>query len=158
MPTAAAPLKRLAERLRELRQQDLDLVAATNAKRREIAAEISRLERTAGVLRELVPGGRLEYVDDDAPLPYGDLRSKTLPQAAATILRYHGEDATTRQLLDLLVKAGKVADKQSSHINLLNALKRNTGETKIFTRNGPMWGLTEWSHQDAVASRNGHQA
>jgi hypothetical protein len=160
MPADAA-LKRLAERLVQLRKQDSDAVAALNdigTKRREIAAEIARLEETARVLRELVPGGRLEYVDDDAALPYGDLLSKTLPQAAYTILQHRGVNATTRDLLNILVKAGKVPNTQTSHINLLNALKRNTGPTKIFTREGSEWGLTEWAHGDSVASRNGHRA
>lgn len=157
----ADPLKLLAQRLRDLREQDVVALAAMNdltTKRREIAAEIARLEETAKNLRELVPGGRLEYVDDDAPLPYGDLRSQTLPQAAATILRHLGTKATTRDVLNILVKAGKVPDTQTSHINLLNALKRNTGATKIFTREGPEWGLTEWATGDSVASKNGHRA
>ncbi len=139
--------------MQELRKEDAQALAKMTelgARRREIAAEMAKLDETAGVLRELVPGGWLQFVDDDAPLPYGDLKSKTVPQGVVTILRQRGEPATTREILDILIKSGKVADKQTSHINLLNVLKKNS---KLFTRIGPTWGLTEW---ELVVARNGH--
>jgi hypothetical protein len=150
------PVRRLAERLQELRREDAEALAKMTelgAKRREIAAEIARLDETAGVLRSLVPGGWLPHVDEDAPLPYGDLKSKTVPQGIVTILRQRGEPATTREILDILIKGEKVADKQSSHINILNVLKKNP---KLFTRIGKTWGLAEWPERDPVASQNGH--
>jgi hypothetical protein len=128
------PLKRMADRLRELRDEDSVLAE----RRAVIATEIERLESAAATLRQFAPVGRLPYVDADAPVAQGDLSNMTLPKAALAIMRSLEHGATTRELLELLIKAGKLDPSKgnTNHINLLNTLKRHT---EWFKKDGSIW-------------------
>jgi hypothetical protein len=127
------PLKRMADALHGLKAE----YAAVMERAATLGAEIERLEAAANVVREYAPVGRLPFIDEDAPVSHGDLSKMNLPQAAAEVLRNLKHGATTRELLDMLVNAGKLdPSKTTNHINLLNTLKRRSD---WFKKEGKVW-------------------
>src|SRR3989442_3651250 len=110
MPDRA--LERMTQLLRELRQERKTLAARVD----EIDREIARLQTAIAVVREFDPFGAA--IDDQFPSRYAhlDLRSTTLAQACAAILRETGEPATARQLLTVLLAEGRWPVEKSHHI------------------------------------------
>lgn len=138
------PLIRMANRLRELQVDQRKL--ATQVERNRL--EIEQIESAMAILRRYATLGQLPGVDEDLAAPYGDLKSLTVPQACAVILRKRGgEPLTARELLKILVKAGKLPqEKDSTHISVISALKRHP---ELFTKVGSAWTLSN-------PSVNGH--
>ncbi len=126
-------LKRMTGRLRELRSELTQL----DQKRVAVSEEIKRLESVAAVVREFDP---FTVIDEEIPSPYAHLKlkSKTLTNACEAVLRVKGE-ATSRDLLDILVAEGKlIHGKNSSLISVINALKSHPDR---FWKDGNTWSL-----------------
>jgi hypothetical protein len=102
-------------------------------------ARITELESALAVMRQFAPAG-LPGLDEDLAAMYGDLESMTVPNAAARVLFKRGEGLTTREIVDVLIRAGKMPDTQTSMINLIGALKRNSHR---FRKVGDKWELIE---------------
>src|SRR5258707_4183749 len=102
-------------------------------------ARITELESALAVMRQFAPAG-LPGLDEDITPMYGDLTRLTVPDAAATVLFKRGERLTTREIVDVLIRAGKVPDTQTSMINLIQAMKRNTHR---FRKGDDKWELIE---------------
>jgi hypothetical protein len=68
----------------------------------------------------------------------------TVPDACATILYKRGEALTSRELLDILVRAGKLKANNNSMIHVIGSLKRNDHR---FRKVGSAWTLIAPSHQ-----------
>jgi hypothetical protein len=106
-------------------------------RREAVIKEIRRLESVAVVVREFDP---FTVIDEQIPSPYAHLKlkSKTLTNACEAILRVKGE-ATSRELLDILVAEGKLLHgKNSSLISVINSLKSHPDR---FWKDGITWSL-----------------
>jgi len=123
---------RATNRLRELQ-------AELTKKRSEveaIAAELERIQAALDVIRPFAPPGMAENM-----ATYGDLKSLTIPEGSAQILRVRREALSARELLRVLVKAGKIQeDTPNAHIGVLGALKRHP---ELFRRVGKAWTLVD---------------
>lgn len=130
----------------QLKAQQEQLATA----QQRIGLEIEQIEGSMAVLRRYAVLQQLPGVDEDLAAPYGDLTSQTVPEACATILRKRGgEPATARELLKILVAAGKLQqEKESTHVSVIAALKRHP---ELFQKVGNAWTL-------AKADSNGQQA
>ncbi|HEY5033893.1 MAG TPA: hypothetical protein VIJ30_02095 [Candidatus Dormibacteraeota bacterium] len=107
-------------------------------------AEIAQIDSALVVMRKFAPLGQLPGLDEDVAAVYGDLESMTVPDACATILYKRGEALTSRELLDILVRAGKLKANNNSMIHVIGSLKRNDHR---FRKVGSAWTLIEPSHQ-----------
>jgi hypothetical protein len=120
------------------------LLAEVNQARQDIeekSAEIAKIQAAMEVLREYVPLGLLPGIDENIAAVYGNLKGMTVPDGIATILRMRREPATARELMEILVQAGKVrGPTQNAHIGILGALKRNP---QRFRRVGSTWTLVQ---------------
>jgi hypothetical protein len=131
------PLEKAISRRRELLTENSELRAKIDRN----TAEIAQLDTALAVMRKFAPMGQLPGLDDeDVAAVYGDLGSMTIPNAAARILFKRGEALTTRDILEVLVKAGKMPDTNNAMINLLGALKRNPHR---FRKESNTWELIE---------------
>jgi hypothetical protein len=134
------PLEKAISRRRELLTRNSELRAEIDRN----TAEIAQIDTALVVMRKFAPLGQLPGLDEDVTSVYGDLLSMTIPDAAATILFKRGEALSTREILDVLVKAEKMPDTNNSMINLLSALKRNT---RRFQKVENAWTLIEPNRQ-----------
>lgn len=134
------PLEKAISRRRELLTKNSEFRAEIDRN----TAEIAQLDAALAIMRKFAPLGQLPGLDEDVTAVYGDLESMTVPNAAATVLFKRGEPLTTREIVDVLIKAGKMRDTNVSMINLLNALKRNP---RRFRKVGNAWTLVEANHQ-----------
>lgn len=134
------PLEKAISRRRELLTKNSDLRAEVDRN----TAEIAQIDAALIVMRKYAPLGQLPGLEEDVAGVYGDLESMTVPNAAATILFKRGEPLSTRDILDVLIKAGKMPDTNNAMINLLGALKRNAHR---FRKVGSNWTLIEPNHQ-----------
>jgi hypothetical protein len=137
---AQGPLEKAIARRQELLTENSELRAKIDRN----TAEIAQIDAALAVMRKFAPLGQLPGLDEDVTAVYGDLLSMTIPDAAATVLFKRGEALTTRDILDVLVKAGKMPDHNNSMINLLSALKRNT---RRFQKVGNAWKLIDANRQ-----------
>lgn len=137
---AQGPLEKAISRRQELLTRNSELRAEIDRN----TAEIAQIDSALVVMRKFAPLGQLPGLDEDVTAVYGDLLSMTIPDAAATVLFKRGEALSTREILDVLVKAGKMPDTNNSMINLLSALKRNT---RRFRKVGNAWMLIEPNRQ-----------
>ncbi len=129
------PLEKAISRRQELLTKNSELRAEIDRN----TAEIAQLDSALAVMRRFAPAG-LPGLDEDIEALYGDLESMTVPNAAATILFKRGEPLTTREIVDVLIRAGKMPDTNVSMISLLGALKRNP---RRFRKVGNTWELIE---------------
>jgi hypothetical protein len=134
------PLEKAIARRQELLTENSELRAKIDRN----TAEIAQLDSALAVMRKFAPMGQLPGLDEDVTAVYGDLLSMTIPDAAATILFKRGEPLSTREILDVLIKAGKQPDTNNAMINLLSALKRNP---RRFQRTENAWTLIESNRQ-----------
>ena len=135
------PLEKAISRRQELLTKNSELRAEVDRN----TAEIAQIDTALVVMRKYAPLGQLPGLDEDVAAVYGDLESMTIPDAAATILFKRGEALPTREILDVLVKSGKVSKtSNNAMINLLGALKRNSHR---FKKVGNGWTLVETNHQ-----------
>jgi hypothetical protein len=134
------PLEKAITRRRDLLTKNSELRAEIDKN----TAEIAQIDAALVVLRKYAPLGQLPGLDEDVSAVYGDLASMTVPDGLATILYKRGEALTTRELLDILVKAGKLKANNNSMIHVIGALKRNEHR---FRKVGSGWTLIEPNHQ-----------
>ena len=134
------PLERAISRRRELLMRNSDLRAEMD----QNADEIANIESALAVMRDYAPLGQLPGLDDDVRV-YGDLAHMTVPDGLAVILTKRGEALTSRELLTVLEKAGKLESGNGNNlIGVIGALKRHPNR---FQRVGKSWTL---------AKSNGH--
>jgi len=135
------PLEKAISRRRELLTKNSELRAEIDRN----TAEIAQIDTALVVMRKYAPLGQLPGLDEDVTAVYGDLASMTVPDGLATILYKRGEALTSRELLDILVKAGKLkANTNNSMIHVISSLKRNDAR---FRKVGTGWTLIEPTHQ-----------
>jgi hypothetical protein len=134
------PLEKAISRRRELLTKNSELRADIDRN----TAEIAQIDTALVVMRKYAPLGQLPGLDEDVTAVYGDLASMTVPDGLATILYKRGEALTSRELLDILVKAGKLKAHNNSMIHVISSLKRNDGR---FRKVGSGWTLIEPNHQ-----------
>jgi hypothetical protein len=142
-------LERMTQRLRELRQERKTLAARLDV----IDAEIARIQAAMQVLREFDPFG--SAIDDQSPSRYVhlDLRSTTLAQACAAILRETGEPATARELLKVLLQEGRWPVERNHHIISVHQVLNRHPE--LFSKQAGAWRLTNKLLPAAPAFRDG---
>jgi hypothetical protein len=143
------PLDRMIRRLAELIEERDTLTERVD----EIQNEIGRIQGAIDVVGEFDPFGN--SVDSRTPSRFAsvDLKSPTLAVACAAILRETGEPATARDLVNVLMKAGRWGSEKPSHlISVIQTLKKRTD---LFVRDGKAWRLTNKLLPDAPAS-TGH--
>jgi hypothetical protein len=142
-------LDRMTQHLRELRQERKTVAARLEA----IDAEIARIQAAIAVVREFDPFGTA--IDDQSPSRYAhlDLRSTTLAQACAAILRETGEPATARDLLTVLLQEGRWPAEKNHHIISVHQVLNRHPE--LFAKQGNAWRLTNKLLPEAPVSRNG---
>ncbi len=134
------PLEKAISRRRELLTKNSELRAEVDRN----TAEIAQIDSALVVMRKFAPLGQLPGLDEDVTAVYGDLDSMTVPNACATILFKRGEALTSRELLNILVEAGKLKDNNNSMIHVIGSLKRNAHR---FQKVGNAWTLIEPNHQ-----------
>lgn len=135
------PLEKAIARRRELLTKNSELRADIDRN----TAEIAQIDSALTVMRNYAPLGQLPGLDENVESVYGDLVSMTVPDGLATILYKRGEALTSRELLDILVKAGKLkANTNNSMIHVIGSLKRNDHR---FRKVGSGWTLIEPNHQ-----------
>src|SRR2546425_5079174 len=116
------PLEKAISRRRELLTQNSEFRAQIDKN----TAEIAQIDSALTVMRNYAPMRQLPGLDEDVAAVYGDLASMSIPGACATILYKRGGALTSRELLDILVKAGKVKHGgDNSLINVISSLKRH---------------------------------
>jgi hypothetical protein len=135
------PLEKAISRRRELLTKNSELRADIDRN----TAEIAQIDAALAIMRNYAPLRQLPGLDEDIESVYGNLASMTVPDACATILYKRGEALTSRELLDILVKAGKLkAGNNNNLIGVIGALKRNSHR---FRKVGSGWTLIEPNHQ-----------
>jgi hypothetical protein len=135
------PLERAISRRRELLAENSELRAKTERN----TAEIAQIDAALTIMKKYAPPEGLPGLDEDVTAGYGDLASMTVPDGLAMILYKRGEPMTSRELLDILVKAGKLkANTNNSMIHVIGSLKRNE---RRFRKVGAGWTLIEPNHQ-----------
>jgi hypothetical protein len=134
------PLEKAISRRQELLTKNSELRAEVDRN----TAEIAQIDSALVVMRKFAPLGQLPGLDEDVAAVYGDLESMTVPDACATILYKRGEALTSRELLDILVRAGKLKANNNSMIHVIGSLKRNDHR---FRKVGSAWTLIAPSHQ-----------
>jgi chorismate mutase len=143
------PYEIAEERVNKLRAElvDLDQRLKQVATRRAVVTdELAQIESAIRVFKKLEGGGTSRAAQVS---PYGDLKTMTIPEGAAAIMRIKGGKASTSEILRALVDAGKTTKKQSSYNILVNALKRRTD---LFRK----VGRGEWEVLNLLVP-NGHQ-
>ena len=135
------PLEKAISRRQELLTRNSELRAEADRN----TAEIAQIDSALVVMRKFAPLGQLPGLDEDVESVYGDLASMTVPDGLATILYKRGEALTSRELLTVLEKAGKLeAGNKNNQIGVISALKRHSDR---FRKVGTSWTLVETSHQ-----------
>ena len=115
------PVEKAIRRRQELLTRNSDLRAEVEKNTGEIAS----LDSALAVMRRFAPAG-LPGLDEDIPGLYGDLSAMTVPDGLATILYKRGEPLTSRELLTILEKGGKLeAGNKNNQIGVIGALKRS---------------------------------
>jgi hypothetical protein len=130
------PLEKAIKRRQELLTKNSELRAEIDRN----TAEIAQIDTALVVMRKFAPLGQLPGLDEDVTAVYGDLESMTVPDACATILYKRGEALTSRELLNILVEAGKLKNNNNSMIHVIGSLKRNPHR---FQKVGSTWTLVE---------------
>src|ERR1700686_166412 len=97
------PLEKAISRRQELLTRNSEIRAEIDRN----TAEIAQIDSALVVMRKFAPLGQLPGLDEDVTAVYGDLLAMTIPDAAATILFKRGEPLSTREILEVLVKAEK---------------------------------------------------
>ncbi len=134
------PLERAISRRRELLAENSELRAKTERN----TAEIAQIDAALTIMKKYAPPEGLPGFDENVTAVYGDLESMTVPDACEAILYKRGEPLTSRELCDILVKAGKLKPNNNSMIHVIGSLKRNDHR---FRKVGSTWTLIESSHQ-----------
>jgi hypothetical protein len=135
------PLEKAISRRQEL----LTANSEYRAKIDRNTAEIAQIDSALVVMRKYAPLGQLPGLDEDVRSVYGDLASMTVPDGLATILYKRGEPLTSRELLTVLEKVGKLeAGNKNNLIGVIGALKRSPHR---FQKSGSTWTLIEPNHQ-----------
>ncbi len=135
------PLEKAISRRQQLLTKNSELRAEIDRN----TAEIAQIDSALVVLRKYAPPEGLPGLDEDVESFYGDLASMTVPDGLATILYKRGEPLTSRELLTVLEKAGKLeAGNKNNLIGVIGALKRHDSR---FQKVGNQWTLIEKSHQ-----------
>jgi hypothetical protein len=135
------PLEKAISRRQELLTRNSELRAEIDRN----TAEIAQIDSALVVMRKFAPLGQLPGMDEDVRSVYGDLASMTVPDGLATILYKRGEPLTSRELLTVLEKAGKLeSGSKNNLIGVIGALKRHS---RRFRKVGSSWTLIESSHQ-----------
>jgi hypothetical protein len=135
------PLEKAISRRQELLTRNSELRAEIDRN----TADIAQIDSALVVMRKFAPLGQLPGLDEDVESVYGNLASMTVPDGVATILYKRGEALTSRELLTVLERAGKLeAGNKNNLIGVIGALKRNPAR---FRKVGNTWTLIEPSHQ-----------
>jgi hypothetical protein len=135
------PLEKAISRRQDLLTENSELRARIDRN----TGEIAQIDSALVVMRKFAPLGQLPGLDEDVESVYGDLASMTVPDGLDTILYKRGEPLTSRELLTVLEKAGKLdAGNKNNLIGVIGALKRHPNR---FRKVGNTWTPVERNHQ-----------
>jgi len=134
---AQGPLEKAISKRQELLSKNAEYRAEIDKNN----VEIAQIEAALAIMRNYAPLGQIPGLDEDVRAVYGDLAHMTVPDGLATILLKRGEALTSRELLTVLEKAGKLKPGGKNNlIGVIGALKRSPDR---FRKIGGSWLLAQ---------------